>query len=287
MKEFAHLAKFERTLYSGAEWPVKSPHWTLLQLQQGIAYLQAGQKNEELPVGAAVAIPPGAAVIVRASVLENAQLLSCAINVGSLAGLVTAEERTCLETEAAQACIPFRLIAAAEPLALTLERACHGGAALNLASRLALINAFGQWISPLLERALRTQVVEQSPKARLKAYLNQVPETELTDLSLGDVARFLGCCERHASRIFREVCGSSLRAHLSDLRLRKACQMLAQGDYKIIDVALESGHSSLALFNLNFKSRFRMTPSQWRQRHVSGESRSVGVGLRGDPVSRP
>src|SRR5262249_16357230 len=97
---------------------------------------------------------------------------------------------------------------------------------------------------------------------------NQVPESELTQMSLSDLASALCCCERHASRLFHEVCGCSFRKHISELRLNKACQMLSQGKYKIIDVALESGHSSLALFNYNFHNPFRMTPTEWREQHL-------------------
>jgi len=97
---------------------------------------------------------------------------------------------------------------------------------------------------------------------------------------MGDIARRLCCCERHASRLFHQVCGTSFRRYLSELRLKRACQLLVHGDHKIIDVALESGHSSLALFNYNFKNRFRMTPTEWRERHVNGESRPARASLQ-------
>ena len=52
--------------------------------------------------------------------------------------------------------------------------------------------------------------------------------------------------------------------YVSEIRLKKACHLLLQRKLKIIDVALESGHGSLAHFNYVFKKRFHMTPTEWR-----------------------
>ena len=279
MKEFVHLSKFERTLFSGAEWAVQLPQWLLLQLDAGIAYLQAGQSNSELARGGLAVIPPNSPVMVRASVLAEAKVRGCSVKLSSLTGVLTAAERMGLESEAAQGCAPFRQAAAGDRLAMELGRCFQDGKPLNLCRRLALVQAFAEWLWPWLERATqRTRPAEQTPKARLRQFLDEMPESELTDLDLGEIAKQLCCCERHASRVFHEVCGCSFRKFVSELRLKKACQMLVQADYKIIDVALESGHSSLALFNYNFKSRFRMTPTEWRERHVPRESRPALVG---------
>jgi hemolysin activation/secretion protein len=88
------------------------------------------------------------------------------------------------------------------------------------------------------------------------------------------------CCERHASRLFREVCGRSFRVYISQLRLKKACQLLLQGNHKIIDVALESGHGSLSVFNYLFKKQFKTTPTEWRDRHLRRTSTTTASKTR-------
>jgi transcriptional regulator GlxA family with amidase domain len=163
---------------------------------------------------------------------------------------------------------------ATHPLAERLGQWFQNGKTLNLAARLQFMHSFAEWLAPLLDKAVtkKDDAAEQNPKARLWQLINQMPESEMTELSLRDLARSLCCCERHASRLFHEVWGCSFRKFVSELRLEKACQMLVQGNHKIIDVALESGHSSLALFNYNFKNRFRMTPTEWRERHQPSET---------------
>lgn len=128
--------------------------------------------------------------------------------------------------------------------------------------------------------------VEPSPQDTQKQLLdliNQMPESELVGLRLGQVAEHLSCCERHTSRLFRAVCGRSLRVYVSELRLKKACSLLAQGSRKVIDVALESGYGSPAQFNHVFKQRFGMTPTQWRERYQAGR----GCAAKGQPWNQP
>jgi AraC-like DNA-binding protein len=278
MKDFVHLSRFERTLFSGAEWPVKAPLWLVLQLNRGVAYVRAGTTNNELPAGASIVVPPNSQVTVLASVLAEANLRGMAIKVSSLSGLLTLGERLCLEKQAAQECAPFRQLTADHPLGLRVGALFQAENELALPARLGVLQGFAEWVTPFLNKAGGNKdSAEPNPKRRLEQFINEKPESELVDLALGDVAKYLCCCERHASRLFHEVCGCSFRKYVSELRLRRACHLLAQGDYKIIDVALESGHSSLALFNYNFKNRFRMTPTEWRLRNATGASRSPGV----------
>jgi AraC-like DNA-binding protein len=281
MKDFVHLSKFEKTLYSGAEWAVKVPLWLVVQLNRGVAYVRGGHINHELPTGDLIVVPPDSSIALLSSVLGEANLRGLCIKVSSLSGLLTLAERLCLEKEAAQECAPFRQLTSGHPLAARMNTLFQGENGLALPARIGVLQGFAEWIFPVLVRtAGKKDSAELNPKERLKQFLNQMPESELVGLNLGDVAKQLCCCERHASRLFHEVCGSSFRKYVSELRLKRACHLLSHRDYKIIDVALESGHSSLALFNYNFKIRFRMTPTEWRIRNMAATGRSARSGMQ-------
>jgi AraC-like DNA-binding protein len=275
MKDFVHLSKFEKTVFSGAEHQVQAQLWVVLQLSRGVAYVRSRQLNKEFPLGGLVVVPPNSPVSVLASQLGEANLRGLSIKVSSLSGLLTSAERMCLEGEAAQEYAPFHQLTATHPLAAHLNQAFQAENGLSLSTRLGFMQAFAEWLAPCLAKAAtkKTDAVDQNPKVRLKEFINRLPETELISLSLGDIARTLCCCDRHASRMFHEVIGRSFRAYIAELRLKRAGQLLVAGDAKIIDVAMESGHSSLAQFNYAFKKRFRMTPSEWRDRHLSREAR--------------
>ena len=73
------------------------------------------------------------------------------------------------------------------------------------------------------------------------------------------------CTTRHLNRIFNEVVGMSFREKHTELRLARACDLLATTQAKVVDVALESGYQSLSLFNSMFTRRFGVSPGKWRE----------------------
>jgi len=89
----------------------------------------------------------------------------------------------------------------------------------------------------------------------------------LENLSLPAFAARLAMSQRQVSRLFQENLGMSFRAWATDLRLERARKLLAETDLPIIDVAGETGWSSLAHFNSIFRRRAGSTPSQYRMVH--------------------
>jgi hemolysin activation/secretion protein/AraC-like DNA-binding protein len=263
-----HLAKFERTVPSGAEWRLVTPDWLVLQLSEGIAYALDRKGNKEMPCGGLIVCPPKTEITITASVLRGAKFCGMAIRVSSLTSFLTALERQCLEEEVARQFAPFLTLAAEHPLAGRMRALFAPDQTPTLSNRLALAQAFADLVAGPLDEALNKGKAEnpQDAKGRLRQMIGQLPESELSNLSLGQMAKMLHCCERHASRLFREECGTGFPSYAAELRLKKACHLLLQGNLKIIDVALESGHGSRVHFNYIFKKRFRMTPTEWRER---------------------
>jgi hemolysin activation/secretion protein/AraC-like DNA-binding protein len=250
----------------------------ILQLCEGIAYVFDRQGTRELQVGGVVLLPPESAAVLTASVLERARFRGATLRVSSLTGFLTGLERQCLEADIARATAPFVLLPPDHAAAVQL-----GGLFANekpsLANRVGFVQWFAELIGPQLNDALAKRHADQASqkqaKARLRQFITEMPESEFTDLSLGEMARMLHCCEHHASRLFRQEFGASFPSYVADLRLKKACQLLAYGQMKIIDVALESGHGSLAHFHYVFKKRYRVTPAEWRERRQPAEPRPV------------
>ena len=89
--------------------------------------------------------------------------------------------------------------------------------------------------------------------------------SELLTMNFSELGKMTRCTPRHLSRIFQEVVGVSFRDKHTELRLARACELLATTEAKIVDVALESGYQSLSLFNLMFSRRHGVSPGRWRQ----------------------
>lgn len=262
------MAVYEKALLAGAEWTVTTEHWVLLQVAKGDAYVRNAQTNGALPAGDLLVVPPRMSISILASTLGDVLVRGINVRIDALTGFLTVIERNCLETSAPKQFAPFKVLPATDRLVVQFTEICQQDSILSLSSRLALVYAFADFLSPCLNVAVsKSNAESRDAQARLREFVNQMPETELENMTLAALAKHLHCCERHARRLFREVCGCSFRHYVSELRLKTACQLLAGDNGKIIDVAHESGHSSLALFNYLFKKRFHMTPTQWRQYH--------------------
>jgi len=92
------------------------------------------------------------------------------------------------------------------------------------------------------------------------------------EISLPTFARRAGLSERHASRLFQLELGTTFREHLVELRLERAKALLRDTGMTVIEVAGETGWSSLAHFNSVFRRRVGSTPSRFRVDQTSAET---------------
>jgi transcriptional regulator GlxA family with amidase domain len=125
---------------------------------------------------------------------------------------------------------------------------------------------------------------------RLTRLLDETSQSDLLELSFGDLVREMRCTPRHLSRIFQRVVGMSFRQKQAQVRLMRAQELLATTESKVVEVALESGFRSPCLFNIMFKRHFGVTPAQWRMQSRKtkpdrmGDVRSFGTRVKAEPA---
>jgi transcriptional regulator GlxA family with amidase domain len=138
--------------------------------------------------------------------------------------------------------------------------------------RLSLLQLF----MDAFELEIDQEPIETAPwmdgRGRLRQMLNQMAASDFVDLSVSDLAPRVSCSPRHLNRLFREELGTSFREKQIELRLAKACELLAGSNAKVVDVALESGYQSSSVFSELFKKHFGVSPGQWRRRGLKSEA---------------
>ena len=77
---------------------------------------------------------------------------------------------------------------------------------------------------------------------------------------LEEIGRRVGCSHFHLSRIFSEEMGCGIFQYLRDLRLEWAASLLAEGEMKITQIALEVGYASPSHFTTAFREKFGCCP---------------------------
>lgn len=111
-----------------------------------------------------------------------------------------------------------------------------------------------------------SEVLEQKEikLLRLSEALDYVQQHYTSPISLTEVAGVACMNPSYFSSFFKETIGSSFVDYLTQLRIHHADQLLRTTDYKILDIALQSGFGSLSSFNRSFKKIKGISPSHFK-----------------------
>lgn len=89
------------------------------------------------------------------------------------------------------------------------------------------------------------------------------------NLKLQDVARNFGIHPNYLTRIFRESFGVTPKHYLMDLKLKKACRLLATTGLPIAVISDSLGFQDPLAFSKLFKKEFQASPSDYRKQHAA------------------
>jgi AraC-like DNA-binding protein len=84
-----------------------------------------------------------------------------------------------------------------------------------------------------------------------------------SDFSAQKLAAAAGLSERYVNELLYEA-GANFTVRLNELRLRKAAELLANGEGRVSDIAFDCGFNDLSYFNRCFRRRFGLTPTAAR-----------------------
>ena len=94
-------------------------------------------------------------------------------------------------------------------------------------------------------------------------------EQHLDDASFGvnELADELKMSRSVAYRKFKAVINDSPAAFIRMIRLKRASELLLNGDRSVLEVALDVGFSDASAFSRTFKEHFKISPSEYRTRN--------------------
>jgi AraC family transcriptional regulator len=103
------------------------------------------------------------------------------------------------------------------------------------------------------------------PPSWLSAVRDYVRQHAFEPIVLKDLARAAGRHEIHVAREFRRFFGTSVGEFARHLRTEEAARLLLKSKMSISEIALNCGFSSHSHFCREFKGRFGVTPSEYRE----------------------
>ncbi len=109
-------------------------------------------------------------------------------------------------------------------------------------------------------------------------------------IRLRDLARLAGLSEGAFSRFFRLHSGRTFPIFVNQLRIGRACRLLAESQDRITDIAFACGFTNLSNFNRQFQRLKGMTPREFARQvsridagHLSSWSNIPDAGTRNSP----
>jgi len=153
------------------------------------------------------------------------------------------------------------------------QRALHLGVCRYLLkpSKMEELNeAVGEMIrrlaaqQPLAEASVQGEIASEAAGFVVRAALSYMQENYTQRLSLGDVADKVYVSQWHLSKLINRHTGQSFLDLMSNIRIERAKQLLADPTMRIHEVAEQVGFSDVAHFSKTFKRIVGKTPGEFR-----------------------
>lgn len=85
-----------------------------------------------------------------------------------------------------------------------------------------------------------------------------------SNLSVSEFAKLAGMSVSSFKRKFSETYNESPKKYFDRMKLEKASTLLLAGDERVSNIAYDLGYETVSTFNRTFKSRYGVSPSQYR-----------------------
>lgn len=87
------------------------------------------------------------------------------------------------------------------------------------------------------------------------------------ELGLRTIAKALDISESRLSHLFKEETGYTVNSYITNYRMQKAMELLADCRSRVSEVCEQVGYRDLAYFSAAFKKVAGVTPGEYRRRH--------------------
>lgn len=89
--------------------------------------------------------------------------------------------------------------------------------------------------------------------------------------SMHETAQYIGLADAYFSRLFKKVTGDTYTDYITMARLQYARNMMMRTDYSISKIAVTLGFCNGNHLTSLFKSKFGLTPSEYRKKYGNGD----------------
>lgn len=108
--------------------------------------------------------------------------------------------------------------------------------------------------------------LQENANYRVVVYVEDYIENHYMEpISVEMIASEIGLSPNYVRSIFKNGNGMTIKNHLSEYRLDKACKLLKNTSAKVSRIAQMVGYDNVSYFCAIFQKRFGKTPNEWRR----------------------
>lgn len=110
-----------------------------------------------------------------------------------------------------------------------------------------------------------SEMVDRKNLKPIRMACSYVEEHFSESIKLEDVARILNLNPAYFSTLFVKKTGQNFTEYVTLFRLKKACELLAQSDMNVNEIAMSLGFSDVRYFSKLFRKKMGLKPTEYRR----------------------
>ncbi|MBN2803209.1 MAG: helix-turn-helix domain-containing protein [Deltaproteobacteria bacterium] len=109
--------------------------------------------------------------------------------------------------------------------------------------------------------------INQESEQSFNRVLSYIHKNWESQIQLNDLAKECAMSPSTFQRFFKRVTGRSFIDYLNVIKISKACELLQDDRYNILEISYKAGFRNLSFFNRKFKELKGMTPKNFRAQY--------------------
>lgn len=110
---------------------------------------------------------------------------------------------------------------------------------------------------------------------QIKELLAEIENNPSQTLTVQKLAKSIGMSASHFEHFFTREVGISPLKYIKNLRLQKVCELLETTELSVKEIRAKVGISRQSHFFRDFKKKFGVTPTEYRENFLSQQKRRV------------
>lgn len=96
--------------------------------------------------------------------------------------------------------------------------------------------------------------------------INYIESKLYEPLTVADVCQKFSLSRSSLQLLFKNAVGQSPKRYISDMKLKKSCELLRENKYTVSEISLKLGYSSIHYFSNAFNQKYHISPSEYAKR---------------------